>query len=258
MKRPGLYTLVAILLLSFACPAIAQDYLVTTKGDTIRGEIKPQTFGADKKVQVVGSDKKKTIYPMFQIRNYRLKDATYQPVKGPDGYAFMKVVKGGYLTLFAFQLPNQVAYDGQYLMKKDGRGTEVPNLTFKKIMKNFLEDCPSVVDRIETGDLGKKELLTIVDEYNACIQVKTVDHSRIVASKAEAEKKISAWDVLEEKVKAEADFSGKSNALEMIQDIKGKISRGEKIPNFLLEGLKSSLTQDALKTDLANALKEVN
>jgi hypothetical protein len=72
------------------------------------------------------------------------------------------------------------------------------------------------------------------------------------------EKVISVWDILEGKVKAEADFEGKSNALDMISEIKSKVARSEKVPNFLVEGLKSTLTQDAFKADLENALKTIN
>ena len=58
-------------------------------------------------------------------------------------------------------------------------------------------------------------------------------------------------------VKAAADFDGKPNALEMIQEIKGKIERSEKIPNFLVDGLKSVLKDDSFQPALANALKEI-
>jgi hypothetical protein len=51
---------------------------------------------------------------------------------------------------------------------------------------------------------------------------------------------------------------GKSNALDMIAEIKSKVGRSEKIPNFLIDGLKSTLTQDVFKTELENALKEIN
>jgi len=249
-------------LILFACLLTigtqAQDFLVTSKGDTIRGEIKPLSYGVDKKVQVVGPDRKKTTYPMFQVRTYKLKDAYYQPVKGPDGYSFMKVIRSGYLSLFAYQLPNQVTYDGQFLQKRDGRGMEIPNLTFEKSMKNFLEDCPTVVDRIENDELNKKDLLQIVDEYNDCIQGRTAAHERVVAQKVVAEKKLSSWDVLEDKVKNAADFESKATALEMIQDIKGRIARSEKIPNFVLDGLKNALSQEAFKAPLEAALKDLN
>ena len=70
-------------------------------------------------------------------------------------------------------------------------------------------------------------------------------------------KSISAWDELENQVKAAPEFDGKPNALEMIQEIKGKIGRSEKIPNFLTDGLKSVLKDDSFQPALANALKEL-
>lgn len=247
-----------VILLSATIIGNAQDYVVTSKGDTVTGQVKPLMHGVDKKVQVTGEDKKKTVYPMFQIRAFRYKNDTYQPVKGPEGYVFMKLEKAGYLSLYSFQLPNQVSFDGSFLLLRDGKGMEVPNLSFKKFMKNFLEDCPDVVARINNGDLGKKELHQIIDEYNICVDQKTIDHNKIIAEKQVQGKIITSWDVLEEKVKSQEDFEGKNNALEMIQEIKNKIAASEKIPNFLLEGLKSTLTQDVFKIELENALKETN
>ncbi|MBA4054804.1 MAG: hypothetical protein C0490_08845 [Marivirga sp.] len=259
MKSFGIihFFLLIILLLAFEC-SHAQDYLITSKGDSLTGQIKPLFYGVDKKVQITTADKKKNVYPMFQIKVFRYKNELYQPVKGPEGYTFMKLVKPGYLTLYNYQLANQITFDGTYLLKKDGEGIDLPNLTFKKAMKKFLEDCETVAAKIDDGTLGKKELNQIIDEYNQCIDNRTINHDKILAEKAAQTKIISAWDVLEEKVKAQPDFEGKNNALEMIQEIKGKIAKSEKIPNFLLDGLKSSLQQDAFKTDLENALKEIN
>lgn len=247
-----------IILLLVSAVGNAQDYLVTSKGDTLTGQIKPLMHGVDKKVQLTGEDKKKVVYSMFQVRAFQFKDEIYQPVKGPEGYVFMKLIKSGYLSLYSFPLPNQVSFDGSYLYRKDGTGMEVPNLSFKKFMKNFLEDCPEVVAKIDNGDLGKKELNQIIDEYNLCIGSKTIDHNKIIAQKQVQGKSITAWDALEEKVKSQGDFEGKKNALEMIQEVKNKIVASETIPNFLLEGLKSTLNQDVFKTELENALKETN
>ena len=235
----------------------AQDYVVTSRGDTITGEVKPLLFGLDKKVQVVSAGKKKETYAMFQVQTYSYKNELFQPIKGPDGYTFMRLVKPGYLSLYYYQLPNQMTFDGSYLMRKDGKGIDVPNIGFKKVMKNYLSDCQTVVDRIDKGELSKKDLTTIIDQYNECILGKTARHEQEVAQGIEQKKVISAWDVLETKVKDEPDFEGKVNSLEMIHEIKGKISKSEKIPNFLLEGLKSSLKQETLKTALEDALKEV-
>jgi cell fate (sporulation/competence/biofilm development) regulator YlbF (YheA/YmcA/DUF963 family) len=169
----------------------------------------------------------------------------------------MKTIKSGYLSLYAFQFENQVNYDGLLLLKKDGSRLEVPNLTFKKNMVKFLEDCEDVSARIENGELSKKKIDTIVDEYNACINKRTAERSQILSQKAEANKKISSWDELENQVKAAQDFEGKPDAIEMIGEIKGKIRRQEKVPNFMIEGLKKSLSKSDLTPTLDKALAEI-
>jgi len=85
-----------------------------------------------------------------------------------------------------------------------------------------------------------------------------VDHDKEIAKKAEQSKKINSWDVLEDKVKNQSDFEGKESALEMIGEIKHKIANAERIPNFLVEGLKAQLRDPEFKAELENALKELN
>jgi hypothetical protein len=238
--------------------ASAQDFIVTIQGDTITGEVKPLTFGPDKKVQITEPGKKKVIYPFFKIKSFTLDNEVYQPVKGPQGYTFMRLIKGGYLSLYAFQSnPSQNLYDGQYLLKMGGEGIEVPNITFKKGMKRFLDDCPDVADKIDSDVLNKKDMLQIIDQYNACIAENVADSRKVAASKP-SPTAVQAWDALETKVKSESDFPEKENALEMIGEIKNKIATSQKIPNFLVEGLKTALTQDQFKAELDSALKTLN
>lgn len=252
------YTGLLILAISLSCSQVgAQDYVITNKGDSISGQLKPLLYGPEKKVQVTTTDKKKEVYSMFQVRRYSFKDEIFEPVKGPDGFAFMKLVKSGYLSLYNYQLPNQVTFEGSYLFRRDGKGMDVPNISFKKAMKAFLKDCPTVVDKIDNGELNRKDLNEIIDTYNNCIGKNTINHEAVAAAQAVQAKSISAWDALENQVKEAADFDGKPNALEMIQEIKGKISRGEKIPNFLADGLKNALKDESFQPALEAALKEL-
>ncbi len=244
-----------LLMLVYKC-ACAQDYILTTRGDSLTGEIKPLLYGKEKKVQVTLSDKKKTTLSLFEIRAYSQAGETFHPVKGENGYVFMKLIKAGYLSLYAFQLDDQIRYDGLFLMKLDGDRIEVPNLGFKKFIAKFLDDCQEVTDKIMKGDLGKKNLTAIVDAYNECIERRTIDHKKIIVQKQEQTTKISAWDSLEESIKGK-DFKEKTDALEMIGEIKEKIKREEKIPNFLLEGLKNSLRETGLTTELDQAISEI-
>jgi hypothetical protein len=234
----------------------AQEFIVTIQGDTIHGEVKPLMYGPEKKVQIAEPGKKKAVYPFFKIKSFTLDNEIFQPVKGPQGYTFMKLIKAGYLSLYSFQSTGQSSYDGQYLLKKNGDGIEVPNITFKKGMKRFLEDCPNVVGKIDGDVLNKKDLPQIVEEYNACMENLPSD-SRIVAAPAQSSA-LNAWNALENKVKSQPDFSEKENALEMIGEIKNKLSTSQKIPNFLVEGLKTSLNQEQFKAELDSALKTLN
>jgi len=256
MKRNILRLFFTAFILLLFTSAYTQDFFITLQGDTIRGEIKPLTYGTERKVQVTEPGKKKVIYPFFKVKAYSLNGDIYQPVKGPNGYTFMKLIKAGYLSILSFQAENQTTYDGVWLLKKDGDGMEVPNLTFEKGMKKFLADCPAVVKKIDNDALNKKDLHQIVDEYNACMVNPTpMEEKPIVAPPA---KSLAAWEALENKVKSQPDFPEKSNALDMIGEIKSKIATDQKIPNFLIEGLKSSLNQDVFKAELDNALKSIN
>ncbi len=256
MKRNILRLFFTAFILLLFTNAYTQDFFVTLQGDTIRGEIKPLTYGSERKVQVTEPGKKKVIYPFFKVKAYSLNGDIYQPVKGPNGYTFMKLIKAGYLSILSFQAENQTTYDGLWLLKKDGDGIEVPNLTFEKGMKKFLDDCPALVKKIDNDVLNKKDLHQIVDEYNACMTNPAPVEEKPIA--AQPAKSLAAWDALENKVKSQPDFPEKNNALDMISEIKGKISTNQKVPNFLIEGLKSSLNQDVFKAELDNALKEIN
>lgn len=257
MKHTGFFFAFIAFFIAGANGLQAQDYVITTKGDSIAGPVKPLLYGPEKKVQVTNDDKKKEVYSIFQVRRYSFKDEVFEPVRGPEGFVFMKIVKAGYLSLYAYQLPNQVTFEGAYLHRRDGKGMDVPNISFKKAMKSFLADCPDVVARIDNGELNRKDLSNIIDQYNQCINRNTVDHGQVAAKQEVVSQSINAWDELESKVKGAPDFDGKPNALEMIQEIKGKVSRSEKIPNFLVEGLKGVLKDESFQPALTAALKQL-
>jgi hypothetical protein len=202
-------------------------------------------------------DKKKTTFSIFEVRSFSADGELFHPVKGETGYTFMKLIKGGYLSLYAYQQENQSRYDGLFLIKRDGKSLTVPNLGFKKYLSQFLDDCEEVSGRVRAGEFEKNEISTIVDSYNECISNRTVDHSKRVVQQQQQSSTISAWDSLEESIRSK-DFPAKTDALEMIAEVKRKIRQSEKIPNFLLEGLKNSLQDTELTDQLNTAIEEVN
>src|SRR5688572_2894958 len=245
-----------ICLIGYKISSAQSDYVVTTKGDTIMGKVKYLNYGVEKKVQVANG--KKTVYSILQTTAFRMDDELYHTVRYGKGYTYMKVIKTGYLSLYAFQQTDKLSWDGSLLLKRDGSSMEVPNLAFKKNMKKFLSECPVVVDRIENGELTRSKINDVVDAFNQCIRQNTENQKLIAQPLKENTDKLISWNQLEADVKNLNNFEGSKDALDMIQEIKSKINKGEKIPNFLIEGLKESLKdQSSIQASLEKALQEI-
>jgi hypothetical protein len=101
-------------------------------------------------------------------------------------------------------------------------------------------------------------LNTIIDQFNQCISTNTSTQS-VSAVKQEntpsTPTNLDQWNALEVKIQ-NSSLADKNDALDMIRDIKNKLSKGEQIPKFLSEGLKSALKNDeALLADLVKNLE---
>ncbi len=249
-----------LMLLTYTCASgqATGDYFVSNKLDTIYGKIKPLDFGPEPKVQIQTADKKKTSYSIFETKAYTFNGDTYKPVKNFNKYEFMKVVISDYLSLYTFKPENQTTYNGLFLTKMDGSIMEVPNLGFKKKMEAFLGDCGTIGERIESGELSRNNLEEIINEYNACILNRTHEKQSQVATAIVNEEKSDPWKSLEKEIKESDDFEGKSSALEMVSEVINKVSKGEKVPSFVINGLKDILKgQEGLKKQLTTALESL-
>lgn len=228
--------LICLVLFTTAWSSVAQDYIVTTKGDTLRGSIKLLTFDRLDKVQWKDG-KSKAVYSALQVRSIYLDGEYYKPVAIDRNVQFMKTLKPGYLSLMAFRVGSQTTYDGRYLLKMDGTGIELPNLAFKKVMANFLSDCQQVQDRIKDEKLQRKDLDMILEAYNDCFQEKTV-----IAERARsAPEKSETFTTLKSKVETAQNVANRQDALDLLNDIIAKLKRGETVPNYQVEALKSFL-----------------
>jgi hypothetical protein len=253
-NMPQLF-LILICILTYTA-STAQDYVVLTKGDTLTGKVKYLNYGTDKKVQITDNNNKKSTYTILQTKGFSLNNDTYQTIRTNSGYSYMKLIKSGYLSLYAYQIDQQNAWDGRYLQKRDGSGVDVPNLGFKKIVARFLSDCEEVVNGLESNELSKSKLDDIIDAYNTCIASRSTvkNNQPVVANGINLE----AWTNLEKAVDALPNFDTKETALEIITDIKTKVQRNEKVANFLINGLKESLSrQENLQTALNTALQSL-
>ncbi|HEV8511695.1 MAG TPA: hypothetical protein VGQ59_00365 [Cyclobacteriaceae bacterium] len=258
MKKelPLLFTSNLIFVLISNIASAQTDYAVRLTGDTIKGNLQILDYEQIERVQIK-TDNKKISLTALQTRSIRKNNEQYRPVKYENTARFMKVLKDGYLSLYAFHLTKQSSsWDGRYLTKLDGTGMEVPNLSFKKSMGNYLSDCGDIKDKFEKGELGKGDVEKIVDLYNACMQNKTAaaipKSAPTTTPPAIVEnEKVLALKNLVTKVEAE-NFNAKKDALDILKDIQSKVVKNESVPNYLLEGLKSSLA------DVTSLTKDVD
>lgn len=219
------------------------DYAVTVKGDTLRGAVKIQTYDLLDRVQVT-VDKKKKNYTALEIKALSIKGEIFHTVKYDKGYRYMKLLKSGFLSLYGFRLTNQSSYDGQYLLKKDGGGMEVPNLTFKKSMAGYLSDCAEITERIKSGDLGRRDVEQIVERFNSCLQFKTerrVEEAPPVIT-VEEDEKMMAVNALITKVEA-SSLENKTDMVDLLKDLRSKIARKEILPNYITKDIKNTLSE---------------
>ncbi len=232
-----LLTLLFILLCAFC--SFGQDYIITTKGDSITGAVKLVSYDLLDKVQI--SNDKKRILTALQVREVKLNGETYKPQRAGNAIRFMKVLKSGYLSLFAFKPENQNLYDGRMLIKLDGKAMEAPNLGFKKAMAEFLGDCETVAEKIKSGEFGRKNLDGIIDAYNNCINEKTKALSKESTILETSKDKLAAIIALKGKIEKTTDSKSK-DAIDLLSDMETKVKKGETVANYQIETLKSLLS----------------
>lgn len=237
-----------VLVLVGYCALAQTDYLVTSKADTIKGDIKLMSYDKIDRVQISNNGKKE-VYTALQLLLVSMDNVNYKPIQKENTIRLMQVLKSGYLSLYAFNFPNQYLFDGRYMVKLDGSAMEVPNISFKKIMANFLKDCSEVSEKIKKGELGKSDINTIIDEYNICVaNLKPATNAIATSEELKALQNLSA------KVR-ELNFDTKEDALDILKDMQSKLEKKEKVSNYLIGGLETALKdQSALTEDLTKLI----
>lgn len=213
----------------------AQDYLVTTKKDTLRGKITIASYTtSDRAVLTSETDKKKTEYQAYTVLSIRIDTFTYIPVRTPDAFRFVQLKKNGMLRLcFARQAPG-TPYNIPYLVKLSGEVMEVNALRFKKTVSRFLAECTTVQQKIEDESLGRGDLEKIVDTYNRCLVQQTT-----VAFTASEDPKLEALTAFNKTLSQDASVP--PEAMDILKDLYTKVKEGRPAPNYLTEGLREAL-----------------
>ncbi|MTI23319.1 hypothetical protein E1176_19985 [Fulvivirga sp. RKSG066] len=240
-----------LLTLTFIITALslqAQDYIVTLQRDTIQGEVDillPDTYSENLVFQ--NEDQKKQFMAQ-QLYGVYDDSAMYNTVKLSDKYRLMKVIEGGYLTYYLYRADQAYDFSLPYLQKSSTEGIEVPTISFRKKMTDFLKDCPAVVEKIDSKEYKRGDLSEIVRAYNACLNTKTED---IYTQAAIEEKNRGAKEIINDIIAA-VDKKDNADLITMLNDIKNKLDNGDEVPGYLTTALK-----DQTK-DMEDIQKHVN
>lgn len=237
-----------LFLMVLGCVLLAQsqndDFAVTMKSDTIKGKMNIVDNPLSGHSLIVKVGKKKEHYPSYKIATLYKKDDTYHVAKIEGRYQFIKLIQGGFLSLYRYTPRDQQSaqmFQGSILITKDGRQKVVPNLGFKKQITEFLEDCKSVSSKIENGELSKKDLTDIIDEYNACVPQDYIAKEGDIVEEIVYIPDTSKIDELISNVKSDADLSSNKELLEILDDLKKRKANGDEVPGYLANILKSNL-----------------
>ena len=206
----------------FLCNTVLaqKDLVVTSKADTLKGDVRILTYDIQDRVQIT-IEKKKKIFNALEVLYATMDGEVYKPVRYGNTIRMMKLMKEGYLNLYAFRMDGQNTYDGRFIVKRDGPSMEVPNLTFKKTVSDYLQDCDAIAKKVKNGDYARKDIEKIVEEYNACI----VAGNTAAAAAALDPVKTSKTESISELSKkiAGMDFSSRNDAMELLKDMQGKV-----------------------------------
>ena len=240
--------------IGFAHPAIAQDsegYVVTLKGDTLRGTVHILSYDLMDRVSVKGNGKKKN-FTAVEVRGVFIDSAQYLAVQFENMIRLMKVIKSGYLSLYAYKLENQHSFDGRLFVKMNGAKLEIPNIQFKRLISEFLEDCGRTSEKVKSGDFGRNEIEAIVDDYNNCVKEQNKTTTILASNSSPL---TDAIFTLRTKVQ-NSELEAKKDVMDLLASIETKARLNEAVPGYQKEGLKSYLSgKPEFEADLNKVLE---
>lgn len=227
--------------------AFSQDYIVTLKSDTLRGEVKLLSYDLLDRVQL-SQNKKKSTLTALQVRTVFIKGELFAPVKLENTIRMMKIIRGGFLSLYAYRAPGQAGFDTRILQRLGQKSFEVPNIGFKKIVGDLVEDCTSVYEQVKSGNFDRGNVEELVDQYNACIG--SANEKRIADAVSATTPVAELIDQMKSKVSA-SDLTNKSDVNDLLTSIGDRYKKGEPVPVYMKEGLKGYLgAREDLKGDM--------
>lgn len=245
--------LLPVLLVPFLTSA--QDKLILTSGDTLTGTLDILLAGNNFEEVIMDTGKQKDRYKSHEFISFTKGDQEYRTVKYGEKYRIMEVEVDGYLSLLRFRSGDNYMFNAQYLQKRGGDGLEVPSISFKKNLTEFTQDCPSVSDKVESGELKRRDIEDIVRQYNQCMIRKTeARYSGNVTSEPTPPEKSGTL------VNEVVSLANRARELDdqdlatMLTDVANKLKAGDSIPGYLKSALTEHVNDGHELKDQVNSL----
>ena len=231
------------------------DKLITVLGDTLTGKVYFQVgdkYTYDFATVRNKGGRERIVANRIQ-RVIMEKGKEYVAKKINSRYQMVEVVfEGSYLSIYNFvdvESNNKNDFGLTIITSLDGKEHIVSNIGFKGRLSGFLEDCPEVAEKVNSGELKKSDLVDIITQYNLCVDAQ----SQITINKTVDIKTHESIGDLIKRV-AGTGLQNKADVIDMLHDVNNKIQNGKAVPEYLKSGIISALGDNQELIDSFNAI----
>lgn len=163
-------------LLATAQSSMVKAYIITEKGDTLRGEAKPNKKELDNYSKVTFKDEKgvQKMYRPVKIKGYGMNEDNYIAMDSEDERRFYKVLARGEINFYKLGYEamrmNEIVFEVEYYISHgdDPELFVVKETKFKKQVSDWMKENPDFIN--EYGDEKKfnyEKALDAITHYNA-------------------------------------------------------------------------------------------
>ncbi|MEM0939124.1 MAG: hypothetical protein AAF600_04050 [Bacteroidota bacterium] len=199
-----------------------EDYIVTIRKDTVYGDARIVSVNYPDKVILRKNDGKKE-YQSFQVQTINIDGEFYDPIIYQNKRTIARRVIKGSLSYYKIRPPDHYEFYKEILLKENLESTEIPNISFRKMISGFLSECIELQKQINDRIFTKNNIREIVHFYNNDCQPDEPPEQ--MAQKAETQ-----TDLLDLAV--------------LVTDIYKKKEAGDPIPHYMIKSLERYRAED--------------
>lgn len=165
----------------FSFPAIAQSvfipgYVITSKGDTIKGEIRhnpKKEHDLFSKVTVKIAENQNKTLKADKVKMFSFGSNTFISTMVDGEPVFLRILSKGAITLYEWQYEwvnskNETEYKTEYYMQKQGEAepTRIRAGRFRKQVAEMISDNEALVKELEEKKYEYENLAEVIESYN--------------------------------------------------------------------------------------------